>query len=436
MTKKKTHEPMQKRIAYAQPVFNHPVLKENNLVQRRYFSMLNSYCEKVFHISKYGRAVLNFYKSSFKTERQSNSRQPLSTKLRIVMLLDIVHISGYNHSIITKDFIRSFRFNSKLLLIIEKLFSNLCYKNPMWDELVSNRYVKSEAEWIDCIRKNVAFSQKKPYKIMVTATMSAGKSTFINALAGKRIANTNNLACTGRLHYIYSKPFDDGLTGKWDKNIIIDAHKNILTDREEIQERVSYESIYYNSGLHGKQFMILDTPGVNSAEYRRHGECTENAVKNSDYNLMIFLLNYEHIGTDDELAHIAFVRKNVPADVPVVFCVNKTDSKKKDDSRLDEKYRDIKRFLKEQGFPDSVLFFVSSRSAYLYRVRDMLTDVDDIDDLETVTRKIKRSADITDMYRKVRASHIEKYSDGFEYQCGIGYIEDYIIKLMLENERN
>ena len=303
----------------------------------------------------------------------------------------------------------------------------------MWEKLINNKYVHSEAEWIDCVRRNVAFSQKKPFKIMVTATMSAGKSTFINALVGEKVASTKNLACTGRLHYIYSKPTDDNLIGKWDRQLILDAQDSILNESEETQERISYESIYYKGRLRGKHCMILDTPGVNSAEYQKHGECTNSAILRGAYDALVFLINYEHIGTDDEITHLSFIKQNVSDCVPIIFCVNKVDSKKNDDLTLEEKMSDIKDYLKERGFHDATVFFVSSRSAYLHRVRDSLQDEDEIDELALLTKKIKRSVNLVNLYSSIKPLYIEKSNDSFEYQCGIGYIEDYIIKLMLEN---
>ena len=371
-----------------------------------------------------------YYKTIFNIERVSSYKQRLSTKLRVILLLDILHISGYNRSVISLSTIRNFRFDKTLLAILDG--ANLKYDNVLWDALKNNKYVQSEAEWIEGVRKNVAFSLKKPYKIMVTATMSAGKSTFINALVGEKVASTNNLACTGRLHYIYSKPVDDFLIGKWDRQIVLDAQNSILNENEETQERISYESIYFKGRLSGKQCMILDTPGVNSAEYHNHGECTNNAIKCGAFDALIFLINYEHIGTDDEVAHLSFIKQYVSERVPLIFCVNKVDSKKRSDMALEEKMSDVKEYLKTQGFPDATIFFVSSRSAYLYRVRDSLQDEDDLDDLESLTKKTKRSTNIVTLYSSIKPVYIEKSSDCFEYQCGIGYIEDYIIKLMLE----
>lgn len=436
MSEKKTREPMQRRIAYAQLAVNHPILKEDKLTQGQYYSALNLNCKKLLHISKYGKAVLDYYKSFFHIERRSNCKKQLATRLRVSLLFDILHISGYSQNAITPQFIRSLRLDRSLYSILESLFIDLRPSNPMWDELFTNRYVQSDAEWIDTIRSNIAFSRKKPYKIMVTATMSAGKSTFINALVGEKIASTKNLACTGRLHYIYSKPSDDSLIGLWDRQVILDAQNNILNESEELQERISYESVYYKGKLNGKHCMIIDTPGVNSAEYQKHGECTNTAIKDGAYDALVFLINYEHIGTDDEIAHLSFIKQNVDSSIPLVFCINKVDSKKRDDLTLEEKMQDIKSYLQEQGFPDATIFLVSSRAAFLYRMRDKLNNEDDIEDLELLTKKIKRSTNLVTLYSSIKPSYVESSVDCFEYQCGIGYIEDYLIKLMHKKERN
>lgn len=436
MTAKKTREPMQRRIAYAQLAFIHPILNEDKTIQRQYFSILNYYCKKLFRITKYGKAVLNLYRSYFKIDRTTNGKRRLSTKLRVILLFDILHISGYNRSIINTSLLRSFRFDNKLFTILDSLFSKLCFENEMWEELINNRYVQSEAEWIECIRSNVAFSRKKPYKLLVTATMSAGKSTFINALVGNQIASTSNLACTGRLHYIYGKPTDDRLISKWDQQIYLDAQKTILDKKEDNHERISYESVFYSGGLKGKQCMILDTPGVNSAEYQRHGQCTKDAILNGSYNALIFLINYEHIGTDDELEHLLFIKQNVDSSIPIIFCVNKIDSKKKSDASLLDKLTDINAYLTEQGFSNPVIFFVSSRAAFLYRNKEMISDEDELDELSALQKKFNRSTNLNCLYSSIDLSYIETHNEGFEYQCGIGYIEDYIISLILKEERN
>ena len=114
MSQKKIREPMQRRIAYAQLAYNHPILKEDRNTQRIYYSTLYHYCKKLLRLSKYGKTVLYYYKTIFNIERVSSYKQRLSTKLRVILILDILHISGYNRSVISLSTIRNFRFDKTL----------------------------------------------------------------------------------------------------------------------------------------------------------------------------------------------------------------------------------------------------------------------------------------------------------------------------------
>jgi hypothetical protein len=61
-----------------------------------------------------------------------------------------------------------------------------------------------------------------------------------------------------------------------------------------------------------------------------------------------------------------------------------------------------------------------------------LDNEDDIDELSTLSKKIKRSVNLVKLYDSVKPPYISDSDDSFDYQCGIGYIEDYIVKKMQE----
>lgn len=425
----KAREPVQRKIVYSQPILNHPVLKERSGVRIYYYNVLYLGCNTLTRLSPYGRAVLDYYGSVIKSGTSGKAYKKLSQKLRVMLLLDMIHISGYQTQRLSPDILNRFYFDADVKAVLRKLISKLTAENPAWDELVGTSFISPEKEWIETLKKNVEFSQHIPYKILVTATMSAGKSTFVNALTGNEVAKTKNLACTGRPHYIYSKPFDDGLVSKWDRTVLIDAKRKILDGREEIKSRISYESVYFGGKLSGKRFMILDTPGVNSLEYQSHGDCAHNVLTGSSYDAVIFVINYENSGTDDEDAHLRFVKENMRKDVPVIFAVNKVDSVKSEDKPLEEVKSDIRKHLEENGFINPALFFVSSRAAYLYRRREVLKDEDDIQEFEHLFKKFSRRVSLTELNGDSDRMTGDNGED-FDYRCGIGCIEDYIDNLI------
>src|SRR5699024_5460332 len=134
-------------------------------------------------------------------------------------------------------------------------------------------------EYLLAARDNANFVNRQPLCILVTATMSAGKSTLINALTGKRISKTQNLACTSKVHVILSKPFEDDCTTEYDSDISLDAtQEELFTDNTENPSNQITVSTYFKGRLGGKRILLLDTPGVNSSENAEHTEITQNAI--------------------------------------------------------------------------------------------------------------------------------------------------------------
>ena len=79
-----------------------------------------------------------------------------------------------------------------------------------------------------CWAQNRAFSAKPLRTVLITAGMSSGKSTLINALIGKKISRTQNDACTAKIHYIYNKPYEDGFSGEWESVLDMNANEETL----------------------------------------------------------------------------------------------------------------------------------------------------------------------------------------------------------------
>ena len=94
----------------------------------------------------------------------------------------------------------------------------------------------------DCWTKNRAFQQQVPIKVLITATMSAGKSTLLNALAGKKVNKTQNEACTAKIHSIFNKPYEDGFSYEWDGALNLNAGLEDLMD-DSVDNQTEYISV-------------------------------------------------------------------------------------------------------------------------------------------------------------------------------------------------
>ena len=142
--------------------------------------------------------------------------------------------------------------------------------------------------------------------------MSAGKSTLLNALIGKKVNKTQNDACTAKTHYLFNKAFEDTLSYEYDYKLELDASYEVLMDdnksnkSDEIYVGTRFRSVTDISTA----ICFIDTPGVNSSQDILHREISEHTISNSEYDLLLYVMNGENIGTDDDRRHLEFVYEN------------------------------------------------------------------------------------------------------------------------------
>ena len=107
---------------------------------------------------------------------------------------------------------------------------------------------------------------------MITANMSAGKSTLLNALTGKMVSKMQNMACTSKNHYLHNKAGEDGLTTKWDSGFTLDATTEMLMkdDEENITNEIHIGTRFRSLQDVDNKVCFIDTPGVNSSVEKTH----------------------------------------------------------------------------------------------------------------------------------------------------------------------
>ena len=66
------------------------------------------------------------------------------------------------------------------------------------------------AELINHRTADIEFRSKPLKKVLVVATMSAGKSTLINALIGNKINKVASTVCTNKIRLVYNKQSKEG----------------------------------------------------------------------------------------------------------------------------------------------------------------------------------------------------------------------------------
>ena len=258
--------------------------------------------------------------------------------------------------------------------------------------------------------------------------MSAGKSTLLNALIGKKINRTQNEACTAKVHYIKSKPYEDGYCYKYDYALELDAQWKTLMD-DNVQnsgQEIVVGTFFRAVGNDVKRLWLIDTPGVNSSQDKEHKEISERCIIEANPDMLIYLLNGENIGSDDDRTHLQFVLENYKGNI--VFVVNKLDKFKEKEDSVSETLDKVENDLTEIGFEDPIVVPISSAAAYLAKISIFgeTLDEDEQDEFDRMTRKLKKDEYQFDTYYPdfAKSAHnIDNTADKYQLLLHSGILE-------------
>ncbi|EKQ57237.1 MULTISPECIES: dynamin family protein [unclassified Clostridium] len=232
------------------------------------------------------------------------------------------------------------------------------------------------------IQKSISELKDDKFKIVVVGEFSRGKSTFINALLGKRIFPAATKPTTTILNKIsyseipsYKVVFKDNENSF--RNITEDEFKKIVAPKEPIIDdeqseldyenalreisKISYADIGYPTELCKGGIEIVDTPGTNDLDAARE-EITYRFIPESDVAIM--LLSANQALADSEMH---FLKDRIlKADIQkIYFVINFKDRIR--DERDQLKIIDYVREHLEPVINNPKVFMVSSKGALTFR---------------------------------------------------------------------
>ena len=263
---------------------------------------------------------------------------------------------------------------------------------------VPKRFVKV-APWIDMYRENKDLFSADERRILVTANMSAGKSTLINALIGKPIARTAQSACTGSICYLRNKPFEDGHIHLFTDTLDLDASREDLRSYEWGDD-VSIATHFSSLVPIKNRICIIDTPGVDAALHREHSRMTHTAIENEKCDLILYVVSPTKLGTDAEKKHLHWVASHL-GPRKIIFILNKLDDYKRTADSVDESIAGLMRDLIEAGFSEPTICPISAYFSLLLKMKlagQTLTE-DEEDEYQLYAKKFRRPEhDLTRFY--------------------------------------
>lgn len=253
-------------------------------------------------------------------------------------------------------------------------------------------------------------------EVNVVATMSAGKSTLINALLGRKLMPSKNGACTATITKIQD---DDDQTFKAtaygaDKTEI--AHycaldyKTMasLNRKPEVSEIQVFGDIPFVKSEE-VSLVLIDTPGPDNARDKRHGLVTAKALDQSSKMLVLFVMNGTKLHDEAQDAFLRKIAKSMSVGGKqsrerFLFVINKMDDyDDEDDDIANETIPDTIKYLEDMGIENPNVFPAAAGPALL--IRRYLNSHDEsargklYEDLEPILKKMIRQQQL----------HLEKY---------------------------
>lgn len=360
-------------LAMSHIVVYNPILFDDSKVKSKYISRLKSYVvatRKDRNI--YEKAELCAYEKIIVESCEIREIHDISF-YKYFILFDFLHIIGYDLNdtfqewidIVLEKYYRDFPQMKKNKSVVNMIFESVQYGVNKFKQIEENPLFTREAEYISKIKANLAFKEIKPFTMMVTATMSAGKSTFINAVTGKYISLSQNMACTSKIHCIVNKAFEDGFAYEYDHDLNMTAGKEeILNDNDKNLSDVIVVGTSFNSCLGKNRVIFKDSPGVNFSGDDDHRRITNELIESKEYDVLIYLMNVTQLGTMDESAHLEYVRKFI-GEKPIYFVINKIDSLDVEEENITSIIQNQIKFLEQKGFKNPIVCPVSSKAGYL-----------------------------------------------------------------------
>lgn len=249
------------------------------------------------------------------------------------------------------------------------------------------KYIESDSK----VKKDYEDALNNDFDIYVVATMSSGKSTFINAILGRDLLPAANEATTATIAQIiddksygenfYGERYDGNgkLIGESKEAVDLKTMKAWNSDSEtkSIILTGNIRAIKENPNV---RLVLTDTPGPNNSQDPEHERTTLGFIQDSNRNpLIIYVLNATQLGTKDDHRLLKLVSETMrkggkQSKDRFLFVVNKMDAFDPErGENIKEALDRVKSYLVDNGIQEPKIYPISARMAYLLRKQGELT---------------------------------------------------------------
>lgn len=361
------------------PAIKHPLADEKPELKLKYVSLLEFYRLKICPTSRLALARFERFKKDFLSGEDfvdqgidKSIKEIMKTRFtpfrffsyRYVFLFDCIYlltVDGFTHVQKIGNLMKSSvnqRYHKKLDFVMEKMVSNPSELSGI--QMITPEMIQS----LEAVQAFLATEEKS---VVFTATMSAGKSTLINALIGQPLAQTKKAACTAAVMEFSSCPV---YHPRYNVFVGDEEKRDLLPDEvrktSEGGTRPMIVTGYFNSRTSHRKLRVIDTPGVDSSRNPAHKDITRDELKRRDHDLLVYVIRAENYGNESDLKHLRFIKEHAKYK-GIIFVVNMMDTCDFEDDSVEEILSNTKDHLEKNGFPSPVVCPLSAKVGLLFK---------------------------------------------------------------------
>ena len=245
-------------------------------------------------------------------------------------------------------------------------------------------------------------AKSSDFEVNVVATMSAGKSTLINALLGQKLMPAKQEACTATITEIKDNDSEHFTAKVYDKE-----GKLIETQPEltyEVMEQLNSNPLVSKIRAEGNipfvtsedvSLVLVDTPGPNNSRDPEHKAATYRMLSESSKTVVLYIMNATQLAVDDDNNLLKYVAESMKVGGKqsrdrFIFVVNKLDDFKKGEDSIDAALKKVKDYLADNGIENPNIYPASALTALNIRTILAESDDDDDDDVYEAKGKVRK----------------------------------------------
>lgn len=246
-----------------------------------------------------------------------------------------------------------------------------------------------------------AFNMAKSsdFEVNVVATMSAGKSTLINALLRQKLMPAKQEACTATITEIKDNDADHFMAKVYDTsgNLIQTYPELSFETMDSLNSNPEVSKIHVEGNIpfvtsKDVSLVLVDTPGPNNSRDPEHKAATYRMLSESSKTVVLYILNATQLAVNDDynlLSHVADSMKvgGKQSRERFIFVVNKLDDFKKGEDSIEAAITKVRDYLRDNGIENANIYPASALTAL--NIRTILAESDDDDDDEVYEAKGK-----------------------------------------------